>query len=532
MMELRYGDVLLHLRDSLSYKWTATETGCVRGYAYVGEKFLKGKALLSYLEAVSSQVELEEKIVSLNGLYSFILYTAFGVVACVDQIRSMPLFYRGTELFDALDEDAISNWEIDQDALAVYRNCVFTPNKKTLFKGTYQVQTGYYLLLNSEGAYQYPHFTMQYAQRQVTDIDEAVQILDKSLTQTARRTIEILNGRTALIALSGGHDSRIFAFYLKRLGYQNIIAYSYGLPGNDDAVCSQKVAEILDIPWYFVYYDPKKMRPLYEKEFKQFALFVGNGTSLPHLQEWFAVNQLREKGVLPKDCVFITGYGGDFTAGEFIWRDAAQVEPISVETLVQFIMRSEFRPDYLLGRENMCTMEDSAVIRLALQEEFPELLDADRTFTAKEANQIVERAILTGWYSKFIANAIRVFDFLGYEWLMPFFERSQFEAWGTIDNSLRRFRIAYFEQAKRAYPDELNAVEFAWPAIVDWVEALHQEPSFGHFMYGYLNVKVEDYYEQIREKVLKTPNIYFQQQYVEILKAICSKETVPCKERI
>ena len=82
------------------------------------------------------------------------------------------------------------------------------------------------------------------------------------------------------------------------------------------------------------------MRPLYEKEFKQFALFVGNGTSLPHLQEWFAVNQLREKGVLPKDCVFITGYGGDFTAGEFIWRDSAHVEPISVETLVQFIMRS------------------------------------------------------------------------------------------------------------------------------------------------------------------------------------------------
>ena len=523
MLELHYGAVSIHLRDNLSYKWTVGEAGCVRGYAYVGEKCLKGEAFLSYLEAVSGPAELLEKIVSLNGLYSFILHTAFGVAACVDQIRSMPLFYRGTELFDALGEEEIRDWAIDPDALAVYRNCVFTPHKKTLFKDTFQVQTGCYLLLNSAGAHQYPHFTMAYARRQVTDIDEAVRILDESLTQTVRRTIAMLNGRTAVIPLSGGHDSRILAFYLRRLGYRKIIAYSYGLPGNNDAVCSQRVAEILEIPWHFVSYDPKEMRPLYEREFRRFALFVGNGTSLPHLQEWFAAEQLRKRGVLPEDCVFVPGYGGDFTAGEFVWRDAAQAEPISIERLLAFIMKSEFRPDYLLGRENMCGAEDGAVIRRALREEFPELREAGRTFTGKEANQIVERAILTGWYSKFIANAIRVFDFLGYEWLMPFFERSQFETWSRIDHSLRRFRAAYFEQAKRVYPDALNAIGFAWPEIMDmdWEEALRREPSFGHFMYGYLDVDTEEYHQQIREKVLKTPNVYFQDRYVEILREIC-----------
>lgn len=195
-MELQYDMVQVHLKDNLSYKWFTSKAGCVRGYAYIGKQFLEGETLLAYLSAATVREELVQKIVSLNGLYSFILHTNFGVVACVDQVRSMPLFYRGFELFDALGEDEISNWNIDENALAVYRNCVFTPNKKTLFEGTYQVQTGYYLLLDASGTHQYPHFTIEYAEQQITDMDEAVQVLDASLTQTAQRTIEIGEGPT------------------------------------------------------------------------------------------------------------------------------------------------------------------------------------------------------------------------------------------------------------------------------------------------------------------------------------------------
>lgn len=530
-MELRFGNIQAHLKDNLSYKWTASETGCVRGYAYVGEQLLEDEALLNYLTAVSTQEEMLQRIVSLNGLYSFILYTSFGVVACVDQVRSMPLFYRGNELFDALDEDVISGWEMDQDALAVYRNCVFTPNKKTLFEGTYQIQTGYYLLFDSSGAHQYPHFTMEYAEQQITDMDEAIRILDESFTKTARRVIEILNGRTVVIPLSGGHDSRILTYYLKHLGYQNIITYSYGLPGNPESVHSQKVAEILDIPWHFVYSDPAEMHKLYQKEFRQFALFAGNGTSIPVLQGWFAVDQLHKKGVFPENCVFVPGYGGDFTAGEFIWRDAAQAEPIATETLIQFIMKYEFVPDYTLGREKMCREEDKPIIRAELQKEFTDLLDQGRVFTAKEASQIVDQAIVTGWYSKFIANAVRIFDYFGYKWLMPFFERSQFETWSRIDNSLRRNEIAYFEQAKRAYPDELNAVGFALSEDpkLKLEKMLQNEPSVGHYTFGYFNLG-EDYYQQIRKGILKGPNVYIQEEYLDILQEISSgkKKKGPC----
>lgn len=521
-MELQYGDVKIHLKDDLAYKWTVTDSGCARGYAYADGKFLEGETLLAYLAEASAREDMLQKICSLNGLYSFILQTPFGVLACVDQIRSMPLFYRGRELFDALDEETISDWTLDPDALAVFRNCVFTPNSKTLFKETFQVQTGHYLLLDSSGAHQYPHFTMAYAEEQITDMDEAVRILDESLTASARRTIELLNRRTAVIPLSGGHDSRILAFYLKRLGLRNMIAYSYGVPDNKESALSRKVAEVLEIPWHFVRYDQEGMREFYRKEFRQYAMMAGNGTSIPHLMDWYAVYRLKEEGILPEDCVFVPGYGGDFTAGEFIWRDVLQMESIQVEVLLNFILKYEFSPDYMLGRETICTEEDKVVIRAALQEEFPELCSLEHLLTAKEANQIVDRAILTGWYSKFIANAARVYDFFGYKWLMPFFERSQFEVWSRIDNSLRLLEAAYFEQAGRVYPDALNKIEFAprENIALKLEQLLRGKPEDGHNMLSLFDLG-DDYYRQIREQKIKGPNIYIQDDYLKILGEIC-----------
>ncbi len=103
---------------------------------------------------------------------------------------------------------------------------------------------------------------------------------------------------------------------------------------------------------------------------------------------------------------------------------------------------------------------------------------------------------------------------------MPFFERSQFEAWSRIDNSLRRFEVAYFEQAKRAYPDELNAIDFAEGRPIDWEEALQRDPGFVNYLFGYFDLG-EDYYRQIRDQVVKSANNYIQEDYLEILRKIC-----------
>lgn len=527
MRNLQYGKVKIRLNDNLSYKWTIGENGCVRGYAYVGEEYLEGSTLLAYLQAAGTQEEMLKKIVQLNGLYSFILNAPFGVLACADQARSMPLFYQmGNDvmIYDNLDEEAIAGASVDEDMLKIYKICLYTPTSKTLFRDFFQVQTGYYLLINEAGIHQHPHFKYIYADQQITDMDEAIQLLDKSMTETIQRTISVLNGRTAVIPLSGGHDSRLLIFYLKKLGYQKIIAYSYGLPGNGESTRSQKIAEVLDIPWYFVDYDPEGMREFYQKEFRSYAMLAANGTSLPHLQDWYAVYKMKQQGVLPEDSVFIPGHAGDAAAGLFLWRDIAQAEPITSEKLIDFILRHGLDSGYLMGHEIMCSEEDKSAFRRELLEQYPKLSEKDHIFTAKEANQVIDQKNgFSDRTSKFIGNSVRVYDFFGYSWLMPFFERSQLENWCKIDNSLRRFKAVYFEQARRVYPDALNAIDFDpgqnWLALKD--QMLMEKPSFTHYELGYFRLG-EEFYNEIRREILRGPNVYVRADYLDILKEFCS----------
>lgn len=527
-MERQYGSVHIHLSDNMAYKWTAADAGCVRGYTFAGDELLKGEALLAYLmKGAGSREALEQRIVALEGFFNFILNAPFGVVACVDQARSMPLFYKteGTvEIFDYVGERIISGAEFDKDALGVFRNCVFTPNEKTLLKGVSQVKTGYYLVVNGTECRQYPHFKIKYADQQISDLEEAIPFLDDGFCQTFQRAIRVLNGRTAVIPLSGGHDSRLLAFYLKRLGYSKVIAYSYGLKeDNPESVPSRKVAEILGIPWYFTPCDPKGTRRFYEKEYSKFALLSGNGTSLPHVQEWYPVYQLKRQGVLPEDSVFVPGIMGDFIAGDYIWRDAVQEETITAERIIQFLMKYEFAPSYFFERKCIASEEEKRAFRAALMEEFPVLTEQGRMFTGKEANEIIEQEEADSWYSKFIENAVRPFDYFGYEWLTPFYERFQFAQWGRIHNSLRCFRKAYFELAKRIYPKELNEVGFAKgpdTRKLGWkLQALLKGPSFAWYGYGYCKPGLE-YYRGILHRNLKGPNVYIQDDYLDLLKSI------------
>ena len=531
-MELHFKAINVHLQDTSAYKWTVTEHGCVRGYAYVGGSLLQGEALLTYLLNAATRNELEQMFSGLEGIYSIILELPFGIAACVDQARSLPLFYRTgngpVELYDALEHHALSGASLDEDMVSVFQSSVFVPNDKTCFQNFYQIQTGHYAILSDGQVHQYPHFKMTYAETQITDIDEACQYLDKLYSQTFRRTVELLNGRTAVIPLSGGHDSRLVAFYLKeRLGYSNIIAYSYGSPGNDEASYSEKVAEILGIPWHFVYSDPEEMRELYRTQAKDYLMMSGNGTSMPHLQEWYHVYKLKQRGVLPEDSVFVPGYPGDFTAGGFMWRDVAQIPCITPETIMEFRHRDEFRPYYLIGKRDVPRSEACIrAIRGCMCDEFPELQDSSRVFTPKEAALMIEQAVLNGWYSKFIANAVRVFDYFGYQWLMPFFERAQFDGWSKIDNTLRRHENGYFEFARRIYPQKLEDLGYSKAQSMDWAQMkeiiMKERPYYFNYTYGYFGADIEeDFYKGIAQNRLKGPGVYILEDYLRFLNEIC-----------
>lgn len=517
-MEIHRDGIHLNLSDTLAYPWTVTDNIFVRGYAYLGDCLLTGPLFAQHFESCGSMEDVIAEFEKLNGSYNVIVLCDNKLIACVDPVRSMPLFYREAaeqlELFDSLQTAPVSSEMVDADVLHLYKNALFTVGNRTLLRNTFQIPSGHYLLWSQNSTRLQPYFVFRYDTDQIDSLNCAVSRLDESYTQTFQRVIQLLNGRTAVIPLSGGHDSRLIAFYLKNLGYEHIIAYSYGVPGNSESEISKQVAETLDIPWYFIKYDSHGMRKLFQREYREFALQAGNCSSVPCLQEWYAIYQLKKRGILDDTCVIIPGYSGDYLAGTHLLSGSSKKETYSSEEIKNYLISKYFHEllEPISG--------SSPFLNSELEQAFSCLGDPDRSFTLTEANEIVESFDLDNRQAKFIENAVRVYDYFGFQWITPFFERAQFQTWSTIDNSLRYDRKAFFALEETLYPASLLSIPYAGPHVesllIRRAKQIIYGPSYAHYIYGYFHLELHDYMDFINKRA-KGVNVYAQEHYLSYL---------------
>ena len=81
--------------------------------------------------------------------------------------------------------------------------------------------------------------------------------LDRIYEDTFSRLISWLDGRQAVIPLSGGYDSRLIALMLKELGYNNVLCFTYNTGGAKWEVdISRRVAKNLGFCWHYVHSNP------------------------------------------------------------------------------------------------------------------------------------------------------------------------------------------------------------------------------------------------------------------------------------
>ena len=77
--------------------------------------------------------------------------------------------------------------------------------------------------------------------------DVLISELDEIYNNATKKMIKYLNGRQAVIPLSGGNDSRLIAYYLTKNNYKNVVAYTYGSKENSEIEISRRVAEFLEL---------------------------------------------------------------------------------------------------------------------------------------------------------------------------------------------------------------------------------------------------------------------------------------------
>lgn len=502
-------DIRVELKDVLAYKWEKYGRIYVRGYVLIDGAMQSAQSISNLFNQETDKQKLVRLIGRFEGFFNIIYLCESGVVAISDRVRSMPLFYGNNEngffITDNPSVFAISSG-IDQDELAIFRHALFTSGDRTLFTGVYAIGAGKYLYYTDGVVEIQPYMTYKYGKGRLTKIDEVGTLLMNSYLNMIDRVISVLGDRTAVIPLSGGHDSRLILYLLKSRNYKKVIAYSYGAKGHSEGDISRKVAEYFGVRYIYVSYKEALLRKLYDAHYGDFSKFASMGTSVPCLQEWYAVYHLKHNEMIPSNSCFIPGYSGDFLAGTHLSNDAiAKAEWKYDELLYHIFVR------YYNEKDDRYSKKDIEILH-AIEKNVCELIKKKATYSRDELNEIVERF---DWYnrqSKYIVNAVRVYDYWGYQWLIPFFDKEQFEVWNGIDNCLRYQRKGFFRMEKEFYPDSLNNIGFYSPHKKSVLSSLHKVIIYGvsseNYMYGYYGISKLDAIKMTTIKQLRGVDIY------------------------
>jgi len=427
-------------------EYTESPTSIVSGQAFYQDKLYQNEALSALVSTWSTPEQFTSALNELNGFYALICHQDKQVFAAVDRVRSIPLFYgqKGADFYlsDSAEwvREKLGNQKIDPLAKEEFLLTGYVTGSDTLFPDVKQLQAGEAIIVEetkqglSVMPIRYYRFIHEYEQYQ--SMEELMEEHDQVLLRMFKRLIEVANGRTLVVPLSGGYDSRLIVLMLKRLGYENIITFSYGRPGNKESEVSRKVAESLGLKWEFVEYNNGLWCQWYHSdEYSKYERFAGGFVSLPHIQDWPAVWQLKKNKVIPDDSIFVPGHSADLPAGSrsksvpVLYKNKAINIP---ETITEILRYHYSLFDWTKKRDQLEPLFISHIKEtLGCIEDFPD------GASAFESWDIGERQ------AKFIINSLRIYDFWGYSWWMPFWDYDYMQFWSTVPLEYRMNQAMY-----------------------------------------------------------------------------------------
>jgi asparagine synthase (glutamine-hydrolysing) len=428
----------------------------LKGQTYLDGNPIRVDDLASHLRAApSSPQSLTVSLAPLNGFYAWVTQADQELRAGVDHIRSRPLFYgQAGGRFYLADEaewvrQQVGDREMDPIAREEFQLAGYVTGADTLFPHVKQLQAGEFLTATaSEGGiirvetqryYRFLH--TEPARYDATALGAE---LDRVAVASIQRLIDYAGGRQIVVPLSGGYDSRLIVTLLKRLGYHHVLGFSYGVAGNEEAACSRDVAAALDIPWRFIEYTNAGLADAWSSDqAKDYRAMAANHSSLPHVQDWFAVKKLLDEGHITSDAIVAPGHSGDFVAG-------SHIPPFVFERKTFFLAE-------LLGRLTNGHLANAPEFRFGITRDGTlERRLLDRIGYPFDGTDISMANLIELWdwqerQAKYIVNSVRVYDHFHLDWWMPLWDIEFVHFWESVPLALRRERKWFKEWIDAQY---------------------------------------------------------------------------------
>lgn len=396
------------------------------------------------IKKASNLDELINTITSIAGFFSIIVDRPEKLLLITDRIRSVPIFYsvEGQKLRVSLSHQALKGSKdkrhVTQDAIKQFMHSGFTTGNSTLDADIYQVEAGEILEISKTSSHSFsswPYAKLNYPKGR--DQNVSFEALDKVVTDCFRRLIDVANGRQIVLPLSGGFDSRLCAIKLRELGYDNLLAFSYGFRGNKEANFSRFVAEKLKIPWEFSEYNSELLiREWNSPDRIKYREFASNGCSLPHYQDYFAIKDLRERGCIENTAIVVPGHSADFNAGSHLPPFVFTGENMSRRIIKHHLIEKHFSLWRLKpgDHRNFCN-----TLNL---DSLPE------SVSCVEAAEFLDNFNMSERQAKFIVNACRAYGFFDLDWWLPFWDEKFVKFWCNVPLEYKKDRWWYKEYVR------------------------------------------------------------------------------------
>lgn len=435
------GVIKLNIKDPNGVRWFSNGSTWVVGRLFANDGTLyDGPTLLEYFADAVTLSAIIEKLVRANGNFAVVIKISDGVVLGVDHISSYPLFFK-----HALNGIEISNEvqhlncdkEISQDndrSIREFLSASFLTEGRTLLNDVWQVEAGECVFVSSSGDHSFSrHAYHSFVPKKYMDELSESELLatSESVSEAvSSRLLKVVGDRQVVIPLSGGLDSRYVAAMLKKKGKKDVVCFSYGRKGNSEATISKRVAEELGYRWYFVDYSENTWGILGTAFGKKYMLNAGQFATTAHIQDFPAVKYLQDRKLISEDAIFVPGHSGDLLGGSHIPQWYQEDKKYTLSDLRAFIVEKHYS-------RNSVFVDDLDFNQII----FPNL--EKQVLNARDFLALGEDWNVKNRQAKYIVNSIRVYDFFGYSWYLPLFDKDLCDFWFAVPPPYRLNKALY-----------------------------------------------------------------------------------------
>jgi asparagine synthase (glutamine-hydrolysing) len=393
------------------YHWTCRNGIRVTGQVWMDDLYMAGELLADHFENNAGSFSDFRNLTSkLNGQFSVLIKKENEVWLKCSLTWSYPLFYCiSAGQITVSDEagvclESLPERIFNEEVEPYFLNFGVTPVSETLIRNLNQTRPGETvkidILTGTAANYVNPLNHEEGAHKSKEETAGEIRHL-------FNKYAGFLQNKKVLLPLTRGYDSRLLACLLKESGISQVVCATWGRVGGSERETAEKVAKKLGFRYIFIPYNPQTSEGFVDdKSFQSYISFSGHYSSMPYLQDFFAVEKLKLTGEIDEETVVLPGHPGDFIRGSHLYRSLPKQQP---EDIISNII-SLFGTSFPLSKYQLKQIHERI-----------------RTDFFQDSSTITNREKFQNWdfeerQCKLTGNSSQVYNYFNINYLMPLFD--------------------------------------------------------------------------------------------------------------